>query len=181
MIRRTIIISFFILFSTILQAQTLKPEPAEKILTESLIKAKQDNKNVMIVFHASWCKWCKRLENAIESPELKKIFTDNWVVTYVDVLERGKNADSLENQGGKELMKKFGGEKSGLPFCVFLNKKGSRICNSNLMPDKTNIGYPGTGDEIKLFTGMLKKSSKKLTTAQLAAINDSLIKNAPQQ
>jgi thioredoxin-related protein len=170
-----------ITFTVSANAQDWKPKPADKIVTTALHEAKVGKKNVMLIFHASWCKWCTRLEKAISSPELSVIFKDNWVVTYVDVLERGGKVDSLENPGGKEIMKKYGGENAGLPFCVFIDKSGKLIGNSNIMPDKTNIGYPGAKDEVALFTGLLKKASKKLTNKQKTVITNYFVKNAPKQ
>ena len=181
MLRNIVFSLLLITFTVSINAQDWKPKPADKILNTALQEAKAEKKNVMIIFHASWCKWCTRLEKAISSPELSGIFKDNWVVTYVDVLERGGKVDSLENPGGKEIMKKYGGENAGLPFCVFINKSGKLIGNTNVMPDKTNIGYPGAKDEISLFVGLLKKASKKLTDKQKAVITDYLVKNAPKQ
>ena len=116
----------------------------------------------------------------MQSSELKNIFESNWVITHIDVMERKGKIDSLENPGGKELMKKFGGQKAGLPFCVFLDKNGKKIANTNVLPDKSNIGYPGAQEEIDLFSKLLKKTSKKITDKQLAEISDYFFKNAPK-
>ncbi len=181
MLKNILFALVIITFTLSVNAQSPKPLPADKIMKTALKEAKAEKKNVMIIFHASWCKWCTRLEKAIASPELKDIFKDNWVVTYLDVMERGGKIDSLENPGGKEIMKKYGGENAGLPFCAFVDKSGKLIANSNVMPDKTNIGYPGAPDEIVRFTDLLKKSSKKFTEMQRTAILNYLIKNAPKQ
>ncbi|MCE1188306.1 MAG: thioredoxin family protein [Ignavibacteria bacterium] len=181
MLQKSVYISLMFIFTLVLSAQTSKPESAEVIVKSAVHQAKVENKSVMVIFHASWCKWCKRLEKAFDSPELHKIISDNFVITYVDVLERQGKIDSLENPGGRELMKKWAGEKAGLPFCVFLSKTGMKITDSNQMPDKSNIGYPGSKDEIQLFVAMLKKASKKLSVVQAAAITDYLIQNAPKQ
>ena len=100
-------------------AQTAKPKPADKILKTAIAEAKSSNKNVFVFFHASWCGWCKRLEKAITSDELKDIFNNNFVITHIDVLEREEKVEQLENPGGRDIMAKFGGEKSGLPFLCF--------------------------------------------------------------
>jgi len=181
MVRKLVIAIVLVMFTVSLSAQDWKPQPADKILKTSLQQAKAGKKNVMVIFHASWCSWCKRLDKAMQSPELKKIFNDNWVVTHIDVQERKGKIDSLENPGGQDMMKKFGGEKSGLPFCVFLDKSGKMIGNTNVMPDNSNIGYPGSKEEIALFTDLLKRTTKKMSDEQLAEIIDYFIKNAPKQ
>ncbi|MER3499057.1 MAG: hypothetical protein C4308_10710 [Chitinophagaceae bacterium] len=50
------------------------PAPAEEIMKEALLLAAQQNKNVLIIFHASWCGWCKKMDQSIEDQMCKKIF-----------------------------------------------------------------------------------------------------------
>jgi len=176
MMKKIILSLLFIALSVTVMAQS-KPQSAEKALDEAYKNAR--NKNVMIVFHASWCKWCKKLETALNSADLKKVFEENYSIAYLDVMERGGKIDSLENPGGKEIMKKYGGEKAGLPFIVFVDKKGKLLANSNVMNGNANIGYPGSKEEVDAFCKLLKKTSKKITSKQLKEVRDYLIKNAP--
>jgi thioredoxin-related protein len=157
-----------------------KPKEAKIILNASLKEAKSSGKTVFLIFHASWCSWCKRLDKVIESTELNKIFTDNFIITHLDVLERGNKIQELENPGGNEMMKKYGGAKSGLPFYVFLAGNGKKLADSNVMPKSQNIGYPGAADEIDAFIKLLKKSSKKITEKELKTISEYLTVNAPK-
>ncbi len=175
-----LIISLF-LFSFNIIGQSIKPEPAQKILDDAFKSAGKSNKSVFLIYHASWCSWCKRLEAAITSKDLNKIFEDHFVITHLDVLERAEKIETLENPGGKEIMKKMGGENSGLPFYVFLDAKGKTLANSNAMPKDQNIGYPGSKDEIEVFVGLLKKSSSNINEKELAAVTEYFIKNAPKQ
>jgi thioredoxin-related protein len=181
MIRKPALFFILAFFTVAIQAQDWKPQNADIILKSALQQAKAGNKNVMIIFHASWCGWCARLEKVIESPELKNIFNNNWAIARIDVMERKGKIDSLENPGGKALMKKYGGEKAGLPFYVFVDGKGRKITSSLAMPDKSNIGYPGANEEIDIFGKVLKSASKKITDKQIAEIKDYLIKHAPKQ
>lgn len=41
----------------------------------------------------------------MQSDELKKIFEDNYIITHLDVQERGDKIKELENPGGNEVMK----------------------------------------------------------------------------
>ena len=128
MLRKFILTTFLFLFTAILlSAQEAKPQPADNIYNAALKEAKASDKNVFLIFHASWCGWCKQLEKAIQSDELKKIFEDNYVIAHLDVQERGDKITLLENPGGIEIMNKLGGEKSGLPFYLFLDESGKNL------------------------------------------------------
>lgn len=177
----SVFIIFLFIFSVSICGQALKPEPAQKILDEALKNAGSSNKSVFLIFHASWCSWCKRLETAMTSKDLSKIFEDHFVITHLDVMERKEKIEILENPGGIEIMKKLGGENSGLPFYTFLDAKGIKIVDSNVMEKNQNIGYPGAKDEIEAFVGLLKKSSSNITEKELAAVTEYLTKNAPKQ
>ena len=132
MLKKLLFILLITFISVPVFSQTTKPEKADKILRTAIEEALAQDKNVFVIFHASWCSWCRRLEKAITSDELKKIFDNNFVITHIDVLEREDKIEQLENPGGKEIMAKFGGEKSGLPFYVFLDSKGKVISRTGL-------------------------------------------------
>ncbi|MDP3581921.1 MAG: hypothetical protein Q8S39_08285, partial [Ignavibacteria bacterium] len=117
---------------------------------------------------------------AMNSGELKKIFEDSYVITHLDVLERNEKIALLENPGGKEFMAKLGGAKSGLPFYAFLDSDGKMFSNSNVMDKKSNIGYPGSAEEIDAFGKLLKSSAKNLSEELLTTIIEYLKANAPK-
>jgi thioredoxin-related protein len=169
-----------LLVSVSVLGQTGKPDSAQNILKAAVAEARSSNKSVFLMFHATWCKWCKRLDAALESPEIKPIIDKNYVIARLDVQERGEKIQTHENPGGKEILANFGGTQSGLPFIVFLNKKGKMIANSNVMPENQNIGYPGSKEEIAAFIKLLKLSAPHMTDEQRTVISEYLEKNAPQ-
>ena len=78
--------------------------------------------------------------------------------------EQRRHRQPVENPGGKEIMAKLGGEKSGLPFYAFLDATGKKLADSNVMPTQNpNIGYPGSAEEIEAFGKLLKASAKNLS------------------
>jgi len=175
----TLLVSLFTI--TLLFGQDTKPQLADNILKAAYKEAKASDKNVFLIFHASWCSWCKRLDKAMQSDELKKIFEDNYVITHVDVLEAKDKIETLENPGGREIMAKLGGEKSGLPFYAFLDEEGNKIADSNVMPTKNpNIGYPGSAEEIEAFGKILKISAPKMSKDNFNTIISYLKTNAPK-
>jgi thioredoxin-related protein len=156
------------------------PESARTLVNAAVAGAHESGKAVLIVFRASWCGWCKRLENALESSGIRKIIDEHFVVVKLNVFERGDKVQTIENPGARTIVAEYGGEKSGLPFLVFLDAKGSMIANSNVMPDNQNIGYPGSEEEIAAFLKLLKKAAPQMSGAQEAAISDYLTRNAPR-
>lgn len=176
----TLILFLFTFSLGVVSAKVLTPKTADEIMKSAFSQSKVENKNVFLIFHASWCNWCKRLDKVMNSDELKKIFEDNFVISHLDVLERGEKIAQLENPGGKEYMVQLGGEKSGLPFYAFLNSEGKLIVNSNVMDKESNIGYPGNEEEIVAFANLLKKSSDKFNQEQFGKTVDYLKANAPK-
>ena len=89
-----LILSFiFIPFSIL--GQTAKPDSAQTIIKIATAKAKSSKKNVLVIFHASWCKWCERLETALNDPEIKALMDKNYIVAMLDVKERGDKIQTL--------------------------------------------------------------------------------------
>jgi thiol-disulfide isomerase/thioredoxin len=133
-------------------------ENAEVVLKKALTEAKSKNKNVLLIFHASWCKWCHVMEKNMNLPETKPIFEKKFVTAYLDVQEMGEKK-KLENPGGQEIMNKYKGENAGLPFWLVLNPKGEVLADSFDQKGE-NLGCPSTAEEVATFTAKLEKSSK---------------------
>lgn len=148
-------------------------EKADVVLNKALTQAKAENKNVLLVFHASWCGWCKLMEKNMELPTTKPLFDKNYVTAYLDVQERGEKK-SLENPGGQELMNKYKGETAGLPFWLMLSPKGEVLADS-FDTKGENIGSPASPEEVASFLVKLEKTSK-LNKAELQTIQQVFVK-----
>ena len=181
-VQNTISLLIFILLLTFssLIGQTSKPDSAQTVLKAAFIEAQSSQKNVLLVFHATWCKWCKRLETVLHDPEIKALIDRNYIVAMLDVNERGEKIQTYENPGGQQVLSGFGGKDAGLPFVVFLNRKGNMLANSNVMPKGQNIGYPGSKEEISAFVKLLKKTAPHMTGQQRGVIQRYLEHHAPQ-
>ena len=158
------------------------PLPAAQLLASAQKQAGKEHKNVLVIFHASWCGWCKRLETVMDRPEYKKLLADNYVIVPLDVSENGPKK-ALENSGSDKVMSDLGGAKSGLPFYAFLSPKGKKLADSNVMPSKEgapkNIGYPGSREEIAAFDALLKQTAPKMKPDARKNLVDYLTQNAP--
>jgi thioredoxin-related protein len=180
--KNIVIVFFLFLFlSSSAIAQSAKPDSAQTILNTAVRQAAASHKTVLVMFHASWCSWCKRLDTAFVSTELHAILNEYFIVTHIDVLERKEKIALLENPGGVALLKAWGGEKSGIPFLVFFDAAGKKVADSNVMPDHQNIGYPGSRKEITTFVSLLKNAAPQISSEHIARIAEYFEQHAPKQ
>lgn len=162
------------------QTQTT-PQTADQIFSNAVQQAKQQHKKVLIMFHASWCIWCKRMDASINDPSCKRYFDDNFVIEHITVMEHADKV-SLDNPGGQEMLEKYGGGDEGIPFWLILDENGNLIANSKLKSGSTseeeghNIGCPSTELEVNYFVGLLKKHTS-LSAADEKAVHDRFRRN----
>jgi len=180
----------FILFTTLIFAacisgfaQTDMPS-SETVMKQAYAQAGKEHKNVILIFHASWCGWCKKMEASLNDPTCKKMFDDNYVITTLDVAEQPAKK-ALENPGSADVVKKYKGEEQGLPFWVVLDPKGNLLADSEIRPAGASmetagksVGCPAEENEVAFFAKLLKATSK-LTDAQLAVISTRFAQNKP--
>lgn len=150
-------------------AQATAQESASAIMDKAYAQAAKENKKVFIMFHASWCGWCKKMDKNMTGDACAKLFNDNYVTAHIVVKESPKNKN-LENPGGEDLIKKFKGEQAGLPFWVITDAKGAMQADS-FDSKGENLGCPSSPEEVAEFVTKLKKTSK-LSAAQLAVIKE---------
>ena len=176
------LLSFIFIVNGVCKAQAPALPQADVVLKEAGAKAAKGNKKVLLIFHASWCGWCKKMEASLDDPACKKMFDDNYVITYLDVLEN-KGKETLENPGALDLLQQYKGEKAGLPFWLVLDAHGKVLADSQIRPDGAgldapgkNTGCPAEPNEVAHFTSVLKATSG-LTASQLSVIEQRFLKN----
>lgn len=157
------------------------PMPAATVLTKAESDAKAQGKNVLVIFHASWCGWCKRLDAFMNEPQFQPVFAENFIVTKLTVLEDDKHK-MLENSGGLEVMDQLGGRDAGLPLFAILDPTGKTIITSMRPVDGKdkgeNTGFPAKPEEIGHFLNMMQKGAPKITADQLKSMQEYLTAKA---
>lgn len=100
---------------------------------EALKKAKKDNQNILLVFGAEWCEWCKKLENTtLKDKEVKKIIEKHDLIEiHIDIDKRN------------DLAEKY--SVSDVPVIAVINHKE--------IEKKKNVGFLDT----KAFIDWLNK------------------------
>jgi thiol-disulfide isomerase/thioredoxin len=172
--KKLISLSLIVLLVICATAQQ-KPETASKILTTAYKQTEDGKKNVLVIFHASWCGWCHKMDSSILDKKCKGFFDANYVIVHLTV-EESPTKKYLENPGAAELKKKYLGDKAGLPFWIILNNKGSLLADSYLRKKGIsnneagdNIGCPAAENEVGYFISVLKKTSA-LSKSELSII-----------
>ena len=160
-----------------------KPSTADEIMETAMKVAKQENKAVFLVFHASWCGWCKRMDAAMNDDSCVEYFNNNFVTIHMVVHESRENKH-LENPGAVELLAKYKGEGYGIPFWLIFHNQGNLITDSFMRPEGvsadepgSNIGCPAQDNEVAAFIEKLKLVSS-MTEDEEAKITERFKKNS---
>jgi thiol-disulfide isomerase/thioredoxin len=164
-------------------AQTVIPS-SDVVMKAAYAKAAKQNKTVLLIFHASWCGWCKKMDSSLL--DTKYIFDKNFVIEHLTVQE-SKGKEYLENPGAEALMNTYNGEKQGLPYWVMLDKEGKFLFDSQIRKEQAdgriigaNVGCPASKEEVDYFIGLLKKLTT-LDGDDLGIIEDRFRKNEAKQ
>src|ERR1700744_3106185 len=128
---RIFLLAAFIMIAgaRISNAQVYTPPSSDAVLNKAYAQAAKEHKNVIVIFHASWCGWCKKMEASLNDPAIKKSFDDNYVITWLTVLETPE-MKKAENPGAMDFMTKYHGDKAGLPFFLIMNPQGKLLADS---------------------------------------------------
>ena len=182
-LKKLILTALTIIISTFLFAQQ-EVATAESIMNDAFAKAKVENKNVFVMFHASWCGWCKKMDASMKKEAVEDMFESNYVIEHL-VVKESKNNKYLENPGASEVLDENGGAKSGIPYWLIFDSDGKLLADSKMLKDEmtligkgSNIGCPGTQTEVEAFTYKLKETSD-LTEEELSIIATEFRKNSP--
>ena len=137
-----IIIIIFIMLKSKTDNQAPSPQnPGQAIIflqdhQAGLEQAQQQNKPVLIAFHASWCGYCEKMKKeTYPNPDVIEI-AQNFIPIYIDIDKQGKIANLYQispipayvilNPSG-ELIDKFEGFHSPLEFSAKLQGALNKI------------------------------------------------------
>jgi len=177
---RLILFVFLPIWGSSLFAQK-GPASAEEIMKEAFVTAQKQDKKLLIIFHASWCGWCHKMDTSLNDVSVKKFFNDNFVIRHLVVFE-SKGKKNLENPGALEMITKYNGKEEGIPFWVIFDKDEKFLADSRMtatvngVEKLQNTGCPATEKEVDYFIQVLKKTTS-LKEEQLEKIKIRFRKN----
>jgi thiol-disulfide isomerase/thioredoxin len=176
------LILFVLLFISVISLFAQKaPASAEEIMKEAFAAAKKQDKKVLVIFHASWCSWCHKMDTSLNDPSVKKFFDDNFIIRHLVVFE-SKGKQGLENPGALDMITKYDGKNQGIPFWLIFDKDEKFLADSRMKAvvngteKLQNSGCPATKEEVDYFIEVLKKTTS-LKEDQLEKIRARFRKN----
>ena len=163
------ILSFAVFISVTLSAQQIPS--AQELLNNALLTAKDENKNVFVIFTATWCSPCAFLHYIISDDYNTKYFQDNYVFIELHGDEVGSKKNQ-NNQGTRDILRTYNGDSTGIPYAMILNTKGKKLGDY--------FGAPENVSEIQGFLKFIKRTShlKDFDLHQMADRIKQLSKNS---
>ena len=137
---------------------------SEEIMKEAFVSAKKQNKKVLVMFHASWCGWCHKMDTSLNDASVKKFFDDYFVIRHLVVFE-SKGKENLENSGALEMLERHEGKDQGIPFWLIFDKEENFLADSRMkakingVEKLQNTGCPASKEEVDYFIEVLKKTT----------------------
>jgi thiol-disulfide isomerase/thioredoxin len=168
--------------STLLAAsgQVAPPASAQEMLAQATAQAASEHKQVMVVFGASWCGYCRLTDAFFTDRKIQPVIARYFVIVHFAVQE--EKHPELNTPGAEKvyarLMGDAAGAVGGLPTFLILSGKGELLVSSLRPTEKDkigeNIGYPVAPEEIDWFMTMMHKSVPDLSAEEAGAMESYL-------
>ena len=161
---KQILISLSLLFAAVVANAQEPVQTTKQILNEAYALAAKEDKKVFIMFHASWCGWCHKMDKSMNDESCKKFFDDNFVIRHL-VVNESPDKKHLENPGAEDLKNLYHGAGQGIPFWLIFDKDGKLLSDSKIRkkgegPEAgENSGCPASEEEVDFFISVLKKTT----------------------
>jgi len=139
------------------------PASADVLVSSAQEQARQSEKNVIVVFRASWCRYCRRLEAMLSDPEVRAVLDARFQIVWLQVLEPpARKAE--ETPGAVKLMQSWGGT-GGLPFYAILSPERKQP-----LVTSGSLGFPMSPEENDRFIELLQSTTPSMSDAELATL-----------
>lgn len=151
------------LLAALVLASARPAAPAQSVVATAQARAAREGKNVLILFEASWCRWCRKFDVLLADPALRAAWERSYAVAKINVRERGE-FKRLENPGWEPLMKRLRGrDEMDVPYMAVLDPRGKKLADSLRIGDgpiPSNAGYPALPEEVSAFVATVARTGR---------------------
>jgi thioredoxin-related protein len=92
-------------------------------INDAIVKAKKDNKHILIVYGGNWCGWCYRLHDCFnQNADIKKLLKYEYELVKVDI------------RTNENFPKRFNAKPDGYPYLTVLDTEGKVLVNQSTVP-----------------------------------------------
>lgn len=126
-------------------------ENAQEKIDALLLKAKKENKNILIQTGGNWCSWCLLFHRFVqETPEVKQLLDKQYLYYHLNYSKENKN---------EAVFAKYAPNSNdlGYPFFIILNKKGEVVTVQESGSFEQGKGY----NKEKVLAFLQKNSPRK--------------------
>lgn len=107
---------------------------AEKDVAAALVKARAENKHVLLQIGGNWCVLCYQFNAFINlDTSIKKIISSNYIVYHLNYSKENQNLGYLKKLGNPQ--------RFGFPVLVVLDADGNRLYTQNSTWLRKGNGY----------------------------------------
>lgn len=173
-IKRLIALSIALIAAFTASPLIAQSDTADSLFAHAKEQASREQKNILLVFSASWCGPCKLFERFLEDSTIQPITEKAYVVVRIDVGERPGDTRHQDTPGGLQLRASLIGEREGgFPILVITDANGKPLIDSfRKGKANANIGYPDRPEEIDWYITMLKRTAPALAPNEIQKTRD---------
>jgi len=114
----------------------------EKDVAAALMKARTENKHVLLQIGGNWCSWCYKFNAALNNDStLKQLLNSNYVIYHLNYSQENKNLAYLKKLGFPQ--------RFGFPVLVILDADGKRLHTQDSSLLEEGKGY--NTEKVKAF------------------------------
>ena len=122
--------------------------PSIQVVMDSAYKAaKNEDRHILLIFHTSWCDYCKLLIDGLTNNESKIFFDENFIVSTINPF--GEKANSGAMKYFEELLEN---NEKGYPSTFIIDENGKKL--------DYYYGYPFSETRIDSLMSILNKYSR---------------------
>jgi hypothetical protein len=147
------------------------PAAAEAALTEADAHATADNKRLLLIFHASWCVYCRLFDMMLQDKDAGPIMARHFDVLHMRAQERKPEMQAQQLAGADDIYHRYAPEGTGLPYMVVLGEGAKKVSDSMISGE--NFGFPVEPQELDAFDAMIKAGAPDITPVELRKLRRS--------